>query len=171
MNHKAAPLFLTGAAVKKISSSQKTIRSIFMDRTKALEQAKALVAKMSVEEACEQLRYEAPKNERLGIPAYNWWNETLHGVARAGVSTVFPQAIGMAAAFDTEMMEEVADVCAVEGRAKYNEFSKRDDRDIYKTVYGAVYLGLSLTVLPLFLVYFLLSKYIIEGVALGGVKG
>jgi beta-glucosidase len=103
-----------------------------MDRTKALEQAQALVAKMSVEEACEQLRYEAPANERLGIQSYNWWNETLHGVARAGVSTVFPQAIGMAAAFDAEMMEEVADVCAIEGRAKYNEFSKRDDRDIYK---------------------------------------
>jgi beta-glucosidase len=103
-----------------------------MDRLSATEKAKALVAKMSVEEACEQLRYDAPKNERLGIQAYNWWNETLHGVARAGVSTVFPQAIGMAAAFDTEMMEEVAEVCAVEGRAKYNEFSKRDDRDIYK---------------------------------------
>ncbi|MDR0903409.1 MAG: glycoside hydrolase family 3 C-terminal domain-containing protein [Ruminococcus sp.] len=103
-----------------------------MERTKAIEKAKALVAQMTVEEACSQLRYDAPEIVRLGVPAYNWWSEALHGVARAGIATVFPQAVGMAAMFDPEMMDEIADTVATEGRAKYNEFSKRGDRDIYK---------------------------------------
>ena len=72
---------------------------------------------MTLEEKASQLRYDAPAIPRLGIPAYNWWNEGLHGVARAGVATSFPQAIGMAAAFDRELMEAVGDVIAVEGRA------------------------------------------------------
>ena len=89
------------------------------DREAARKRAKELVARMTVEEKAEQLKYGASAIERLGVPAYNWWNEALHGVARAGVATVFPQAIGMAAAFDTEMMKEVGDVIATEGRAKY----------------------------------------------------
>ncbi|MDR0974137.1 MAG: glycoside hydrolase family 3 C-terminal domain-containing protein [Ruminococcus sp.] len=103
-----------------------------MERKTAIEKAKALVAQMTTEEACSQLRYDAPEIERLGVPAYNWWSEALHGVARAGIATVFPQAVGMAAAFDPEMMDEIADIVATEGRAKYNEFSARGDRDIYK---------------------------------------
>ncbi|MBR4670901.1 MAG: glycoside hydrolase family 3 C-terminal domain-containing protein [Butyrivibrio sp.] len=103
-----------------------------MNRTEARKRAKELVAKMTVEEKASQLRYDAPAIERLGIPAYNWWNEALHGVARAGTATMFPQAIGIAAAFDEEMMKEIGDVIALEGRAKYNEQSKRGDRDIYK---------------------------------------
>ncbi|MDR0943692.1 MAG: glycoside hydrolase family 3 C-terminal domain-containing protein [Ruminococcus sp.] len=103
-----------------------------MDRLAATVKAKALVALMTVEEACSQLRYDAPEIERLGIPAYNWWSEALHGVARAGTATVFPQAVGMAAAFDADLMKEIADTVATEGRAKYNEFSSRGDRDIYK---------------------------------------
>ena len=102
------------------------------DRETARKRAKELVAQMTVEEKAEQLKYGASAIERLGVPAYNWWNEALHGVARAGVATVFPQAIGMAAAFDTEMMHEIGDVIATEGRAKYNEYSKHGDRDIYK---------------------------------------
>lgn len=102
------------------------------DRETARKRAKELVAQMTVEEKAEQLKYGASAIERLGVPAYNWWNEALHGVARAGVATVFPQAIGMAAAFDTEMMQEIGDVIATEGRAKYNEYSKHGDRDIYK---------------------------------------
>ena len=96
------------------------------------EQAKALVAKMDLLEKASQLRYDAPAIKRLGIPTYNWWNEALHGVARAGVATVFPQAIGMAAMFDEETIKEVADVIATEGRAKYNALSQKEDRDIYK---------------------------------------
>ena len=69
--------------------------------------------------------YESPAIERLGIPEYNWWNEALHGVARAGVATVFPQAIGLAATFDTDLIEKIGDVVSTEGRGKFNEFSKK----------------------------------------------
>ena len=103
-----------------------------MDRIKAQEKAKALVAQMSVEEKASQLRYDAPAIPRLGIPAYNWWNEALHGVARAGTATSFPQAIGMAAMFDDALLERLGDVAATEGRAKYNALSAEADRDIYK---------------------------------------
>ena len=73
-----------------------------------------------------------PAIKRLGIPAYNWWNEGLHGVARAGQATVFPQAIGMAATFDRKSVAEMAGIVATEGRAKYNAYSVNGDRDIYK---------------------------------------
>lgn len=87
---------------------------------------------MTVEERASQLRYDASAIERLGVPAYNWWGEALHGVARAGVATSFPQAIGMAATFDTELIHRAGDVASTEGRAKYNAYSAEDDRDIYK---------------------------------------
>ncbi len=103
-----------------------------MNKETARAKAHELVSKMTVSEAASQLRFDAPAIERLGVPAYNWWNETLHGVARAGTATVFPQAIGLAASFDEELLYEVARVCAVEGRAKYNLASKKEDRDIYK---------------------------------------
>ena len=103
-----------------------------MDRKKARDRARELVGKMTLEEKAEQLKYGAPAIERLGVPAYNWWNEGLHGVARAGVATMFPQAIGMGAAFDTELARHVGDVIATEGRAKYNAYSREGDRDIYK---------------------------------------
>lgn len=103
-----------------------------MDRKKALEKARALVARMTVEEKASQLRYDAPAVPRLGIPAYNWWNEALHGVARAGTATSFPQAIGMAAMFDDVLLEQLGDLAATEGRAKFNAVSSEQDRDIYK---------------------------------------
>ena len=103
-----------------------------MDRETARNRAKELVRKMTLEEKAGQLKYNAPAIKRLGVPAYNWWNEGLHGVARAGVATMFPQAIGMAAAFDTHLMRQAADVIATEGRAKYNAYSGEEDRDIYK---------------------------------------
>ncbi|HHW67590.1 MAG: beta-glucosidase [Epulopiscium sp.] len=96
------------------------------------KKAKELVAQMTLEEKASQLTYNSPAIKRLGIPAYNWWNEALHGVARAGTATSFPQAIGLAAIFDEEFLREVADTIAEEGRAKYNESSKHEDRDIYK---------------------------------------
>ncbi|WP_024832884.1 glycoside hydrolase family 3 C-terminal domain-containing protein [Ruminiclostridium josui] len=98
------------------------------------ERAADLVSRMTLEEKASQLRYDAQPVERLGIPRYNWWNEALHGVARAGIATVFPQAIGMAAIFDDEFLEKIADVIATEGRAKYNESRKKGDRDIYKGI-------------------------------------
>ena len=96
------------------------------------ERAEKLVAQMTLEEKVSQTVYEAPAIERLGIPSYNWWNEALHGVARAGTATVFPQAIGLAASFDEELIEKIADVIATEGRAKYNAQKKAGDRGIYK---------------------------------------
>lgn len=97
-----------------------------------IQQAKELVSKMTLKEKMSQMLYASPAIERLGIPAYNWWNEALHGVARAGVATVFPQSIGMAASFDEELMENVGDIVSTEGRAKFNEFSRRGDHGIYK---------------------------------------
>ncbi|MBR6570164.1 MAG: glycoside hydrolase family 3 protein, partial [Clostridia bacterium] len=103
-----------------------------MNRQTAVQKARELVAQMTVEEAASQLRYDAPALERLGVKEYNWWNEALHGVARAGIATSFPQAIGIAAAFDTALTQELGDVAATEGRAKYNALSAHGDRDIYK---------------------------------------
>ena len=80
-----------------------------MTREEARKKAEKLVGMMTVEEKASQLRYDSPAIERLSIPAYNWWNEALHGVARAGQATVFPQAIAMAAVFDEEMSEKVGD--------------------------------------------------------------
>ena len=102
------------------------------ERAEARKKAKELVSKMTLMEKASQLKYDASPVERLGVPTYNYWNEALHGVARAGVATMFPQAIGMAAAFDEEEMKKVGDIIATEGRAKYNEYSRHGDRDIYK---------------------------------------
>lgn len=103
-----------------------------MDRKMAVKKATELVEQMTVEEMASQLRFDAPAIERLGIPEYNWWNEGLHGVARAGTATVFPQAIALGATFDEELLKEIGEVIAVETRAKYNEAVKEGDRDIYK---------------------------------------
>ena len=73
---------------------------------KTIEHAKKLVSQMTIDEKISQMLYESPAIERLGIPEYNWWNEALHGVARAGVATVFPQAIGLAATFDTDLARQ-----------------------------------------------------------------
>src|SRR4051812_47140439 len=78
-----------------------------------------LVARMTLEEKAAQLGNDAPAIARLGVPAYNWWNEGLHGVARAGYATVFPQAVGMAASWHPALMREAGDVIATEFRAKY----------------------------------------------------
>lgn len=102
------------------------------DREVAKKRAEELVSQMTVEERASQLRYDSPAISRLGIPEYNWWNEALHGVARGGCATSFPQAIGLAASFDKELMKQVGEVISEEGRAKYNAYSKKGDRDIYK---------------------------------------
>ncbi len=105
----------------------------YLDKTLSAQQrAQALVDEMTVEEQASQLRYDAPAIERLGIPAYNWWNEALHGLARSGTATVFPQTIGMAAAFDGELVRCAGEISGLEARAKYNAYTKHGDRDIYK---------------------------------------
>ena len=103
-----------------------------MNRLEAKQKAEELVAKMTVEEAAEQLSYKAPAIPRLNIPEYNWWNEALHGVARAGTATCFPQAIGMGATFDEDLLKEIASTIALETRAKYNAYSSHGDRTQYK---------------------------------------
>ena len=102
-----------------------------MTREHAKQLAEELVGRMTVEEMAGQLRFDAPAIERLGIPAYNWWNEALHGLARGGTATSFPQAIGMAAMFDDELLRKIASAIADEARAKYNALSAEGDRDIY----------------------------------------
>ena len=104
------------------------------DSLKDEERVKDLVSRMTLEEKASQLRYNAPAIKRLGIPFYNWWNEALHGVARAGAATVFPQPIGLAASFHDEFLEEIGDITATEGRAKYNEQQRQGDRGLYKGI-------------------------------------
>jgi beta-glucosidase len=91
-----------------------------------------LVGRMTLEEKTAQMGYTAPAIPRLGIPAYNWWNEALHGVARAGRATVFPQAIGLAATWDRDLMLHVATTISVEARAKHNESLQEGSRGIYE---------------------------------------
>jgi len=90
-----------------------------------------LVSRLTLQEKIRQLFNQAEPIERLGVPAYNWWNECLHGVARAGKATVFPQAIGLAATFDQELMFRVADAISDEARAKHHFFAANNVRSIY----------------------------------------
>lgn len=96
------------------------------------ERARDLVAKMTIEECCSQMLFGAGSVERFGLKKYNWWNEALHGVARAGMATVFPQAIGLAATFSPHYIQQMGEVIAEEGRAKFNQFQKYQDYGIYK---------------------------------------
>jgi beta-glucosidase len=90
-----------------------------------------IVSRMTLEEKVLQMQNTAPAIPRLGVPAYDWWNEALHGVARAGLATVFPQAIGLAATWDTDLMHRVADTISTEARAKYNEALRNNDHSRY----------------------------------------
>ncbi|MFP2996611.1 glycoside hydrolase family 3 C-terminal domain-containing protein [Spongiivirga sp. MCCC 1A20706] len=96
------------------------------------QKAKELIAAMTLEEKVSQMSYESPAIKRLDIPEYNWWNECLHGVGRAGKATVFPQAIGLAATFDKNQMSEISAIISDEARAKHHEFASRGKRGIYQ---------------------------------------
>ncbi len=93
---------------------------------------KKMIAQMTLEEKISQMVHQAKAIEQLGIKEYNWWNESLHGVSRAGIATVFPQAIALAATFDEELLKEVGDAISTEARAKYNMQQKHGDVRIYK---------------------------------------
>lgn len=95
------------------------------------ERAADVVSQMTLEEKAAQMQNSAPAIPRLGIPAYDWWNEALHGVARAGLATVFPQAIGLAATWDTDLELRIADAISTEARAKYNDAQKHDNHGRY----------------------------------------
>ncbi|MDZ7373996.1 MAG: glycoside hydrolase family 3 C-terminal domain-containing protein [candidate division KSB1 bacterium] len=105
----------------------------FMDPNLPIEQrVEDLLSRLTLEEKVSQMMHDAPAIERLGIPKYNWWNECLHGVARAGIATVFPQAIGLAATWDTDLMLRIATAISDEARAKHHEFARHGWRDIYQ---------------------------------------
>ncbi|WP_225540575.1 beta-glucosidase [Xanthomonas sp. XNM01] len=105
----------------------------WLDRSRSFEQrATDLVARMTLEEKAAQMQNAAPAIERLGVPAYDWWNEALHGVARAGGATVFPQAIGLAASFDTGLIDDVTLAIGDEARAKHHAFLAQDKRGRYQ---------------------------------------
>lgn len=114
-----------------ISSCRQT--PAYLDSSLSFEtRADDLLSRLTLEEKVSLLRYDSPAIERLSIPSYNHWNESLHGVARAGKATVFPQAIGMAAMWDREMMHQIGDAVSDEARAKYHDFNKKGKRGIYR---------------------------------------
>ncbi len=116
--------------VLKISAQEKTY-DFWNEKLPIDNRVDALISELSLEEKVSQLMYEAPAIPRLGIPHYSWWNECLHGIARNGKATVFPQAIGMAATFDTDLMQRIGEAIAIEGRAKYNVNVERGYMDRY----------------------------------------
>lgn len=115
------------------NQTQKHQKALYWDVTLPIEERLAdLVSRMTLEEKISQMKFNAPAIERLGISDYNWWNECLHGVARAGIATVFPQAIGLAATWNPDLLSEIATVISDEARAKHHEAFRRNDRGIYK---------------------------------------
>ncbi|MEI6423561.1 MAG: glycoside hydrolase family 3 N-terminal domain-containing protein [Lentisphaerota bacterium] len=110
-----------------------TSKSPWLDTARTFEErARLLLAAMTVEEKLSQINYRNRAISRLGINAYVWWNEALHGLARTGAATVFPQAIGMAATFNPARVQEMGDIIAKEGRAKHHECARQGDFGTYK---------------------------------------
>lgn len=108
-------------------------KPVYLDEGLSFEErAKDLVSRMTLEEKTSQMLHSSAAIPRLGIPSYNWWGEALHGIARAGVATMFPQAIAMAATFCEDLILKTADIISTEGRAKFHEFQRKGDHGIYK---------------------------------------
>ncbi len=108
-------------------------RAIHRDLERSFEERAAdLVSRMTLAEKAAQMQNAAPAIERLGVPTYEWWNEALHGVARAGAATVYPQAVGLAATFDVALMDRVSNAISDEARAKHHEFAARGQRGRYQ---------------------------------------
>ena len=115
------------------SEAQPIKKFLYLDTNLPLEErVSLLVSEMTLEEKIGQMLFNAPAIERLGVPEYNWWNECLHGVARAGYATVFPQSITIAGSWDKDLMHRVATVISDEARAKHHEFVRRGKRGIYQ---------------------------------------
>lgn len=102
------------------------------DRLSPEDRAADIVSRLTLEEKVRQMQNAAPAIPRLNIPAYEWWNEGLHGVARAGLATVFPQAIGLAATWDTQLEQRIADTISTEARAKFNDAIRHDSHRRYQ---------------------------------------
>lgn len=131
-----AALVLSGLClftVLQVWGNQGVVVPPYKNPSLAIEQrVDDLVSRMTLEEKISQMMNQAAAIERFGIPEYEWWNEALHGVARAGHATVFPQAIGLAATWNTDLMFEVADAISTEARAKHHEFVRRGERGRYQ---------------------------------------
>ncbi len=113
-------------------TSSPNLNPVYKDPTRPIEErVDDLISRMTLEEKISQMVFDAPAIERLGIPAYNWWNECLHGVGRAGVATVFPQAIGLAATWNPDLMHQIATVISDEARAKHHEAARRGIGEMY----------------------------------------
>lgn len=125
MSTRIQNLFILLCAVTLSSQASTTIETQMTD--KALN----LINQMTVDEKISQLMNDAPGIERLRIPSYNWWNEALHGVARNGRATVFPQPIGLAATFDTALVRRIGDAISIEGRAKFEVAQRLNNRGMY----------------------------------------
>ena len=132
MKSKSLLFILAGIAMFSVSSFSQQTGYPFQNTALPVDERVAdLISRMTLHEKVEQLFNQAPAIERLGVPEYNWWNECLHGVARAGKATVFPQAIGMAAAFDQDLMFRIGTAISDEARAKHHYFIKNNARSIY----------------------------------------
>jgi beta-glucosidase len=137
---RAAKLFVIGAtllagayAIARFAQPSVPAGALYQDPSRPVADRVAdLAGRMTLEEKVSQLMNGAAAIPRLGVPAYNWWNEGLHGVARAGLATVFPQAIGLAATWDTALMGRVATTISDEARAKHHEFARRRQRGLYQ---------------------------------------
>ena len=119
--------------VLSVSAQQKTTSELpYMNPALPMAQrVKDLIGRMTLEEKVSQMQDHSPAIPRLGVPKYDWWNEGLHGVAFAGYATNFPQVIGMAATWDTDMVHTMAQTISTEARAKYNEAMRNDDHEMF----------------------------------------
>jgi beta-glucosidase len=127
-----ALVFLTSLPLTEAGSGQKQVQATYMDSSLPIEQrVNDLVSRMTLEEKVREMQHTAPGIPRLGVLPYDWWNEALHGVARSGYATVFPQAIGMAATWDADLIHSEGRVISVEARAKYNQAQREKNYSIY----------------------------------------
>ena len=132
MKYYLSLVLITIMALSVYGQTESTEVHKYQDISLSFEtRAMDLVMQMTLDEKIAQLGDKSPAIPRLGIPEYNWWNECLHGVARSGKATVFPQAIGMAASFDTDMMKKVADIISDEARAKHHEAIRNENYKRY----------------------------------------
>jgi beta-glucosidase len=125
-------VFLSSASTGRIARAQTDLPAYKNPRLPLERRVDDLVSRMTLEEKISQMQNAAAAIPRLDVPEYEWWNEGLHGVARAGIATVFPQAIGLAATFNEKMVRQVADATSTEARAKHHEFVRRNERGRYK---------------------------------------
>lgn len=124
---------LAAVADPAVAADDSASQPPYLDPERPIEaRARDLVSRLTLDEKIGQMVHNAPGIPRLGIPAYDWWNECLHGVGRAGRATVFPQAIGLAATFDTDLIHRVATAISDEARAKHHTSARLDRRDRYR---------------------------------------